>query len=189
MRVLPVENVNVNRGSIRVTRRNEGVLPPQSVPVSVSACGGVEACNERSFHVKYRSRGVHTSFYESAPSASDSLGNTIPPGDTQDEGNARADFPNASEERNLINISRHSRVLFKHIPASGGWHPVIDLKQLNHHINVPHIHMHTISSVLSTVKRGDYAFKIDLQVSTLPLRYLLTWDIQCQLTSIIKGYR
>ena len=31
MRVLPV--VNVNRGSIRVTRRNEGVLPPQSIPV------------------------------------------------------------------------------------------------------------------------------------------------------------
>ena len=30
MRVLPV---NVKRGSIRVTRRNEGVLPPQSIPV------------------------------------------------------------------------------------------------------------------------------------------------------------
>ena len=31
LRVLPV--VNVNRGSIRVTRRNEGMLPPQSIPV------------------------------------------------------------------------------------------------------------------------------------------------------------
>ena len=31
MRVLPV--VNVNRGSIRVTRRNEGVVPPQSIQV------------------------------------------------------------------------------------------------------------------------------------------------------------
>ena len=31
LRVLPV--VNVNRGSIRVIRRNEGVLPPQSIPV------------------------------------------------------------------------------------------------------------------------------------------------------------
>ena len=47
--------------------------------------------------------------------------------------------------------------------ASGGWHPVIDLKQLNHHIDAPHFRMHTISSVLSTVERGDYAFKIDLQ--------------------------
>ena len=47
--------------------------------------------------------------------------------------------------------------------ASGGWRPVIDLKQLNHHTDALHFHMHSISSVLSTVERGDYAFKIDLQ--------------------------
>ena len=47
--------------------------------------------------------------------------------------------------------------------AFGGWRPVIDLKQLNHHIDIPHFRMHTISSVLSTVERGDYTFKIDLQ--------------------------
>ena len=76
------------------------MLPPQSVPVSV--CGGVEAYNE------------------STPSASDSLGNTIPPGDIEDPGNARADFPNASEERNLGYISRHSRVLFERIPGMQG---------------------------------------------------------------------
>ena len=39
----------------------------------------------------------------------------------------------------------------------------IDLKQLNHHIDAPHFRMHTISSVQSTVERGDYVFKIDLQ--------------------------
>ena len=76
------------------------MLPPQSVPVSV--CGGVEAYNE------------------STPPASDSLGNTIPPGDIEDPGNARADFPNASEERNLRYISRHSRVLFECIPGMQG---------------------------------------------------------------------
>ena len=37
--------------------------------------------------------------------------------------------------------------------ASGGWRPVIDLKQLNHHIDASHFRMHTISSVLSTVKK------------------------------------
>ena len=37
--------------------------------------------------------------------------------------------------------------------ASGGWRPVIDLKQLNHHIDAPHFPMHTISSVLSTVEK------------------------------------
>ena len=44
----------------------------------------------------------------------------IPPGDTEDPGNARANFPNASKERNLRNISRHSRVLFEHIPGTQG---------------------------------------------------------------------
>ena len=108
------------------------------------------------FCVKYRSQGVQTSFYESAPPASDSLGNTIPPGDTEDPGNVRADFPNASEECNLRNISRYSRVLFECIHGMQGiwrWCPVIDLKQLNHHFDAPHFRMHTISSVLSTVKK------------------------------------
>ena len=47
--------------------------------------------------------------------------------------------------------------------AAGGWRPVRNLKQLNHHIDAPHFRMHTISSVLSTIKKEDYAFKIDLQ--------------------------
>ena len=47
--------------------------------------------------------------------------------------------------------------------ASGGWCPVIDLKSLNGHILAPHFCMFTTSSVLSTVRKGDYAFKIDLQ--------------------------
>ena len=44
---------------------------------TVSVYGGVEVYKERSFCVKYRSQGVQTSFYESTPSASGSLGNTI----------------------------------------------------------------------------------------------------------------
>ena len=55
-----------------------------------------------------------------ATSASDSLGNTIPQRDTEDSGNARANFQNASEERNLRNISRHSRVPCEHIPGTQG---------------------------------------------------------------------
>ena len=47
--------------------------------------------------------------------------------------------------------------------ASGWWRPVIDLKRLNTHIYAPYFHMFTISSVLSTVRKGDYAFKIDRQ--------------------------
>ena len=47
--------------------------------------------------------------------------------------------------------------------ASGGWRPVIDLKSLNAYIWAPHFRMYTTSSVLSTMRKGDYAFKIDLQ--------------------------
>ena len=71
-------------------------------------------------------------------------------------------------QKNAISeISPDTSVFYSNVflvrKASGGWRPVIDLKQLNHHINAPHFHMHTISSVLSTVERGDFAFKIDLQ--------------------------
>ena len=47
--------------------------------------------------------------------------------------------------------------------ASGGWRPVIDLKNLNAHIHAPHFRMFTTSSVLSSLRKGDYVFKIDLQ--------------------------
>ena len=47
--------------------------------------------------------------------------------------------------------------------ASGGWRPVIDLKNLNAHIHAPHFRMFTTNSVLSSVRKGDYVFKIDLQ--------------------------
>ena len=87
---------------------------------TVSVYEGVEVYKERSFCVRYRSQGVQTSFYESTPSASDSLGNTIPPGDIEDPMNARADFPYASEEHNPRNISRHSRVLFERIHGTQG---------------------------------------------------------------------
>ena len=83
-------------------------------------CGGVEAYNEQSLHVNFYSQGVQTSFYESTSSASDSLGNTIPLRVTEDSGNGRANIINASEERNLRNIFRHSRVLFKCIPGTQG---------------------------------------------------------------------
>ena len=78
----------------------------------------------------------------------------------------RADFPNASEECNLRNISRHSRVLFERIHSTqGSWRVAFSYRLKT--TEPPHrrssLRMHTISSVLSTVKKGDYAFKIDLQ--------------------------
>ena len=44
-----------------------------------------------------------------------------------------------------------------------GWRPVIHLKRLNSHIDAPHFCIFTISSVLSTIKTWDFAFRIDLE--------------------------
>ena len=82
----------------------------------------------------------------------------FPQGDIEDPGNARADFPNASEERNPRNISSHSRVLFERIHGTQGiWRVASSyrLKKLNHHIDAPHFRRHTISSVLSTVEKKE----------------------------------
>ena len=47
--------------------------------------------------------------------------------------------------------------------ASGGWRPVIDLKNLKAHIHATHFRMFTTNSVLSSVRKGDCTFKKDLQ--------------------------
>ena len=104
MRVLPVVNVNVDRGSLNVTRRNEGVLPPQLVPVGRRLCQFVEGWK----HI------TNDSFVLSIVAKVYRLRFKSPPLLLQ------TNFPNASEERNLRNISRHSRVLFEHIPGSQG---------------------------------------------------------------------
>ena len=139
------------------------MLPPQSVPV----CGVVEAYKEQSLFVKYRSQGVQTLIYESTPSTQVSLGNKISQGSTEDPGNVRANILDASKEYAITDIPPDAPGFYSNIflvrKASGGWRPVIDLKQLNAHSDAPHFHNHTISSVLNSVKRADYAFKIDLQ--------------------------
>ena len=72
-------------------------------------CGGVEAYNEQSLRVKYRSQGVQTSFYKST---------LFPQGLIKDSGNASTNIPNASKECNIRDISRHARVLLEHIPGT-----------------------------------------------------------------------
>ena len=71
------------------------------------------------------------------------------------------------QEKAITEVPRNSPGFYSNVflvrKASGGWRPVIDLKNLNAHIHAPHFHMFTTSSVLSSVQKGDYAFKIDLQ--------------------------
>ena len=47
--------------------------------------------------------------------------------------------------------------------ASGGWRPVIDLSALNEFITQTPFRMETASSVLLSVRRGDFLASIDLK--------------------------
>ena len=78
--------------------------------------------------------------------------------------NVRANIPDASKECDNKRTSGYSRILFKRISGTQSFRRVASsnkLKQLNAQIEAPHFRMHTItcSSVLSSVKREDYAFK------------------------------
>ena len=93
----------------RVTN-NEGVLPPKVSPV-----GG------RSLRSKYRSQGVQTSFYESTPTPTNSLGDKISPGSFRDFGHAGTDHPYAPKERDYRGASRLTRVLLERVPGKKGF--------------------------------------------------------------------
>ena len=129
-------------------------------------CGGVETYNERSLHLKYRSQGVQTSFYESTPSTPNPLGDQIPQGLEEIVG-MREQITLMLQKNAITEVPPNSPGFYSNIflvrKASGGWRPFIDLKNLNAHIHASHLPMFTTNSVLSSVRKGDYAFKIDLQ--------------------------
>ena len=146
---------------------NEGAFPPQSVPVGGRLCRFVEGwkCITND-PVKYRRQGVQTSFYKSTPSAQDPMGNTISPGPQKFHG-MREQISLKFQKNVIMEVPPDSPGFYSNVflvsKGPGGWRPVIDLKQLNAHIYAPHYCIHTISSVLSTVEKGDYVSKIDLQ--------------------------
>ena len=78
----------------------------------------METYYERSLRSKYRSQGVQTSFYESTPSPTNSLGDQVFPGPTRDFGHAGTNLPYAPKERNNRGATRFSRFLFKRIPGT-----------------------------------------------------------------------
>ena len=80
-------------------------------------CGGVETYHERSLRSKYRSQGVQTSFYESTPSPTNSLGDQISTGSSRNLGHAGTNFPYAPKERDNGGASRLTRVLLERIPG------------------------------------------------------------------------
>ena len=94
----------------------------------------MEAYNERSLRVKYRNKGVQTSFYESTPSTQDPQGNKISPGVRREIRSSqgpeevlgmREHIPYASEERDNRGASEFPRILLKHIPGTQSFRRVV----------------------------------------------------------------
>ena len=92
--------------------------------------------------------------------------NKISPGAPEDQGNARANIPDASKECDNRGTSGYSRILFKHIP---GMQSIRRVASSNRFKTTEHSHLHTSLShahyKLSAEyrRRGGYMFKIDLQ--------------------------
>ena len=80
----------------------------------------METYYERSLRSKYRSQGVQTSFYESTPSPTNSLGDKISAGSTRNFGHSGTNHPCAPKERNNGGASRLTKVLLERIPGKKG---------------------------------------------------------------------
>ena len=102
----------------------------------------METYYERRLHLrsKYRSQGVQTSFYESTPSPTNSLGDKISTGSKRSFGHAGTNHPYAPKNA-ITEVPPDSPGFYWNVflvkKASGGWRPVIDLKNLNAHIHAP----------------------------------------------------
>ena len=157
----PPEKINVTfEGEAREIKNNEDVLPPTikaSRRETERVCGGVETYNKRSLCVKYRNQGVQTSF-TSPPLLRESPWEIRSP-QGQDEIQGMREQISLMLQKNAItevppDSPGFCSNVFLVCKASGGWHPVIDLKRLNTHIYAPHFRMFTISLALGTIRKG-----------------------------------
>ena len=107
-------------GTDFVIINNEGVLPPQVSPVGGRLSNFVEGWKRianNPYVLSIVAKVVQTSFYESTPSLTNSLGDQISAGSTGNFGHAGADFPYAPKERDYRGASRLTRVLLERIPG------------------------------------------------------------------------
>ena len=167
----PPEKINVIfEGVAREIRNNEDMLPPQK-PVGGRLSEFVEGWKRTCImNVPYVLSMVTKGYrlrFTSPPLLRDSPWEIRSP-QGQDEIQGMREQISLMLQKNVITeVPPDSPGFYSNVlmicKASGGWRPVIDLKGLNAHIYAPHFHMFTITSVLSTVRKGDYAFNIDLQ--------------------------
>ena len=89
--MLPVVSVKVSWGSLKVTKKNEGVLPPHEVPVGGRLCQFVEGWK----------RITNDPYFSSIVAKLQTPGEIRFRRFIEDSGKGRANIPNALEERNL----------------------------------------------------------------------------------------
>ena len=153
----PPERTNITfEGKVKV-KSNEGVLPPQ-----LAAVGG-----RLSELVEGWKRITNDPYVLSIVAKGYRLRLTSPPllRETSWEIRSSQGREEILGMREQISLMLQKNAITKVLPNSPGFYSnvVIDLKSLNAHISAPHFHMSTSGSVLSTMRKGDYAFKKHLQ--------------------------
>ncbi len=137
---------------------------PHSRGQTFEVCGGVVSDHAGSVHTKFSMERVPNSLNsDSTPPQTTSMHKT-----PNIQGSTISAFP--GNPRFTLETSSNSgqksgfRILFPDISgAEIHGRPVIHLRSLNRHTNAPSFVMHTTSSVLDTVKPGDWAFTVDLK--------------------------
>ena len=148
---------------------NEGVLPPQVSPVGGRLSNFVEGWKRITndpYVLSIVAKGYRLRF-TSPPLLRQTPWEIRSPQDPQEILGMREQISLMVQKNAITEVPPDSPGFYSNVflvrKASGGRRPVIDLKNLNAHIHAPHFRMFTTSSVLSSVEKGDYAFKIDLQ--------------------------
>ena len=148
---------------------NEGVLPPQVSPVGGRLSNFVEGWKRITndpYVLSIVAKGYRLRF-TSPPLLRQTPWEIRSPQDPREILGMREQITLMLQKNAITEVPPDSPGFYLNVflvrKASGGWRPVIDLKNLNAHIHAPHFRMFMTSSVLSSVEKGDYAFKIDLQ--------------------------
>ena len=149
--------------------KNEGVLPPQITPVGGRLCNFVEGWKRITndpYLLSIVAKGYRLRF-TSPPLLHQTPWEIRSPQGPEEILGMREQITLMLQKNAIAEVPPNSPGFYSNIflvrKASGGWRPVIDVKNLNTHIYAPHFHMFTTNSVLSSIRKGDYAFKIDLQ--------------------------
>ena len=164
----PRKNKLTFEGKVKV-KSNEGVLPPQPAAVGGRLSEFVEGWKRITndpYALSIVAKGYRLRFM-SPPLLRETPWKIRSPQGREEILGMREQIFLILQKNAITEVPPNSPGFYSNVflvrKASGGWRPVIDLKSLNARISAPHFCMSNTGSVLSTMRKGDYAFKIDLQ--------------------------